>query len=146
MRIFLDCEFNGAMGSLISMGMISEDGHRSFYEVVGITEPLDPWVKDNVMPILEKEPISYPEFQRKLSNFLKQFPARHIIADHPEDILRLCRAIIISGGKWMEDIQPITFEVDARVSAKKSTVPHNAYHDAVAIRDSWLERSGYLQE
>lgn len=143
MRLFIDCEFNGSMGALISMALISEDGQRHFYEVVDFAEPVEPWVKDNVMPILEKPAISYAEFQRKLRMFLKQFPAVHFVADHPEDILRVCRTLIISGGKWMDDIQPMTFEVIDELSAKASKVPHCAWHDAIALRDSWFKTQGY---
>lgn len=144
MRIFIDCEFNSAEGGLISMGMISEDGQRTFYEVVDVTEAIDPWVKENVMPILEKEPIPFKEFQRKLRVFLSQFPKVHIIADHPADIIRICRAMIVSGGEFMEI--PVTFEVDHQLSAKQSKVLHNAFHDAVAIRESWFKVNGYLHE
>lgn len=143
MRLFIDCEFNGAMGSLISLALLSEDGKQHFYEVVDITEPVEPWVKDNVMTVLEKPAIPYAEFQRKLHAFLKKFPAVQVVADHPEDILRLCRCLIYSGGKWMEDLV-ISFEVNAKISAKASKVPHCAWHDAVALRDSWVQHYGYL--
>lgn len=144
MRLFCDCEFNSALGGLISMALVGEDATRVFYEVVEITEPVDPWVKDNVMTVLEKKPISYTEFQFKLLTFLKQFAAVTIIADHPEDIVRVCRALIISGGKWME-VWPIQFEADDRLSAKAAKVRHNAYHDAVAMRESWFKLNGYTQ-
>lgn len=142
-HLFVDCEFNGTMGGLISMGIVTEAGDRTFYEVVDLTEPVDPWVKDNVMPILEKEPIPYAAFQKRLHGFLGQFGKVHIIADHPEDIIRVNRALIISGGTFAK-IQPITFEIIEELSAKASKVPHNAFHDAVALRDSWLKLNGFI--
>lgn len=138
MLLFIDCEFNSAEGGLISMALVGEDPSRHFYEVVDCTEAIDPWVKDNVMPYLEKEPIRFVEFQRRLKSFLKQFARPHIVADHPNDIARFCQAITISGGEWM-GIQPLQLSIDDRLSAKASTVPHNAFHDAVAIRNSWFK-------
>lgn len=146
MRSFIDCEFNGASGALISMGIVTEDGQRQFYEVVDFAEPVEPWVKENVMPILEKPAIPYAVFQQKLRAFLGQFPVIHVIADHPEDISRLCKAMIISGGDYMLDKHQIIFEVDDSLSAKASKVPHNAFHDAVAVRNSWLKTKGYLND
>lgn len=144
MRIFIDCEFNGTHGALISMGLISEDGQRPFYEVVDFAEPVDPWVLENVMPILEKPAIPYKEFQKKLFNYLKQFPTVTVVADHPADISRMCSAITISGGDWME-LKQISFEVIEALSAKESKTPHNAFQDAVAVRNSWLKLN-YITE
>lgn len=142
MNVFIDCEFNGAEGSLISMALISEDGKREFYEVVDCTQSIDPWVAENVMPYLEKQAITYSEFQRKLAVYLKQFPTVHVVADYPDDISRLCRAMITGAGEWMM-IQPITFEIDDKLSAKAAKVRHNALHDVRAIRLSWFENNGY---
>lgn len=141
MRIFLDCEFNQQEGGLISMGMITEDGSE-FYEVVECPETIAPWVKENVMPILEKDPIPYLEFQKRLKTFLKKFPKVDIIADYPDDISRLCIAMIEGPGEWMM-VQPITFEIDDRLSAKGSILKHNAISDARALRESWFKINGY---
>ena len=143
MRIFIDCEFNGMNGGLISMGLVSEDGEREFYEVVECNEAIDPWVKENVMPILEKDAIGYVEFQQRLKKFLKQFPALLITADYPDDIKHFCNAVITGAGEWML-LQPLVMEVDDDLSAKKSKKLHNAIHDARAIRESWLKKNGFI--
>lgn len=142
MRLFIDCEFNSMNGGLISMALVSEDGTREFYEVIDITSPLDPWVLENVMPILEKEPISYAEFQTRLKKFLEQFPAVTLMADYPDDLKHFCQSVILGAGQWMM-IQPLRMEIDDALSAKLSKVKHNALHDARAIRDSWLKLNGY---
>lgn len=143
MHLFIDCEFNGMNGGLISMGLVSEDGEREFYEVVDCHETIDPWVQENVLPILEKDPIPYKEFQRRLARFLKAFPSVHVVADFPDDIKHFMNSVITGPGEWMM-IQPLTTEVDDGLSAKASTLLHNALHDARAIRDSWLRKNGYI--
>mgnify|MGYP001772779988 CR=1 FL=1 len=144
MQLFIDCEFNSMGGGLISMALVSEDGEREFYEVVECSEAIDPWVKENVMPILEKDPIPLVEFQDRLKKFLGQFPAVHVTADYPDDIKHFCNAVITGAGEWFE-VQPLTMEVDEECSAKASAVPHNALHDARAIRKSWLAANGIAE-
>lgn len=141
MILFCDCEFNSLGGNLISMGLVSEDGNREFYEVLELNELIDPWVQKNVMPHLEKEPIPYAEFQKRLHVFLKQFPNVHVVADYPIDILHFCQSIETGPGDWME-IQPLTMEIIEELSSKASKVPHNAIHDARAVRESWLVKEG----
>ena len=145
MNLFCDCEFNSLGGALLSLALVSEDGNRIFYEVLDTSETIDPWVKDNVMPCLEKPAIEYTAFQTQLKIFLKQFPSVHVIADYPIDIKHLCQCLETGAGDWME-IQPITFEIIEELSAKASKVPHNAKHDAIALRNSWLKREGFDYE
>lgn len=141
MILFCDCEFNSLGGKLISLALVSEDGQREFYEVLDVQDTIDPWVQKNVMPYLEKDPVTYVVFQTKLHAFLKQFPKVHVMADYPIDIMHLCQCLETGPGDWME-IQPITFEILEELSGKASKVPHNALHDSRAIRDSWLALEG----
>ena len=67
MNLFLDCEFNGFGGELISMALVDEEGHY-FYEVLDCPQPVA-WVAEHVMPLLAQAPISFTEFQNKLSSF-----------------------------------------------------------------------------
>ena len=62
-NLYIDCEFNEFGGQLISMALVTGTGFE-FYEVLDCPNP-GPWVKDNVIPILGKEPISKEEFQDK---------------------------------------------------------------------------------
>jgi hypothetical protein len=136
MRIFIDGEWNGYGGELISLALVAADG-RSFYEVVGCDNP-DPWVAKNVMPKLGKPSITLQELQQHLELFLHQFEfdSVHIIADWPEDIMWFCK-VLITGPKTRLDTPPLTMEV-LRVDTV-STNPHNALADATALRD-WYER------
>ena len=61
---YLDCEFNGYKGDLISLALVIDDNNY-FYEVLGCPNPV-PWVAENVMPILNKEPIAHTTSNRNL--------------------------------------------------------------------------------
>jgi hypothetical protein len=131
MNIYLDCEFNSYQGELISLACVSEDG-KEFYEVLPFSHmAIDPWVADNVLPILGKSPIGRNAFCSKLQMYLAQFNSVHIIADWPDDVAYFCQSLIIGPGARI-DTPPITFEI-VRDDAP-SEQPHNALADAHGIR------------
>lgn len=142
-NFFIDAEFEDATFKLLSLGIVSEDGTREFYEVLDSSTVVDEWVRANVIPILDKPPIDYVDFQNKLETFVKQFPGMTIIADHINDIAYFSRALTRDKGDWIM-IQPLTFIVDDELSAKKSKKLHNALYDARAIRDSYLLNEGLI--
>lgn len=43
MRIYVDCEFNGFGGELMSMALVAEDG-REWYNVLPLPRDIEPWV------------------------------------------------------------------------------------------------------
>lgn len=133
MRLFLDCEFNGFKGQLISMALVSDEGHE-WYEVLPCTNPVE-WVAENVMPILFKPSTLPLMFAASLKTFLAQFPTIHIVADWPEDIQHFCAALITGPGTRI-DTPPLTLEV-LRIDSV-SEIPHNALHDARGIRNEVL--------
>ena len=52
MRYFLDVEFNGFCGELISIALVPElDGAAPFYEALDCAKPT-PWVAEHVLPVL----------------------------------------------------------------------------------------------
>lgn len=128
MILFVDCEFNDFKGELISMALVAEDG-REFYEVLECKNPSE-WVKENVLPILNKSPVSFEVFQTNLQNFLCQFDDVHIIADWPEDIKHFCESLITDPG-MMLNTPPLHMSV-FRIRAD-SDLPHNALSDARGI-------------
>lgn len=137
MRLFIDGEWNGFGGELISMALVAEDGSE-FYEVLGCDDP-EPWVSENVMPKLGKTPIDYDVLQQRLATFLTWFDAVHIVADWPEDIERFCRLLITGPGTRI-DTPPLTMEI-VRVDAPSEN-PHNALADARGLRDLLAEARG----
>lgn len=142
MLFFLDAEFDVPSDTLISLGIVSEDGQKTFYEVIEHAGKIqDPWVLQNVVPILQKDPISFEAFQDKLEEFVKQFAGMEIVVNHPSDTLYFSRALIREKGKWIK-IQPLTMVVDDNLSGKGSTLLHNAIHDAQATRKDWLKHYG----
>lgn len=142
MNVFLDAEFDVPTETLISLGIVTEDGQRTFYEVVDCLDKIqDPWVKENVVPILQKAPVSWQVFQDKLQEFCNQFAGMHVIVNHPNDVIYFSKALLKEKGEWIM-IQPLTFEVDDKLSGKGSKLLHNAIHDAEATRKDWLRYNG----
>lgn len=127
-NIYIDCEFNGFGGELISMALVAEDGEE-FYEVLTCKDYITPWVAQHVMPILNKEAVSLSVFQTKLQQFLHHYTAVHIIADWPDDIKYFCQALITGPGTRI-NTPALTMEI-ARIETD-SKLPHNALEDARA--------------
>ena len=135
MRLFLDTEFNGFNGSLISLALVPEDPNLSeFYKEVEIYEPLHPWVKENVIPHLILLPIAKTDLGKLLAEYLWQFDDIEIVADWPDDVRYMCETLISSPGNRYNTPGVIRFTLDFGIKYI-SEVPHNALYDARAIRD-----------
>lgn len=130
MILFIDCEWNGYGGDLISMALVSEQGHE-WYEVLEVGSP-EPWIIENVIPKLGKTHIGYGEFQYSLQLWLSQFEEIHVIADWPEDIERFCNALITGPGTRI-NTPPLSMQIMRCDSVSQN--PHNALADARGIRD-----------
>ena len=145
MRLFLDTEFNGFNGKLISMALVPEkQTDFEFYKELHITDQLHPWVRDNVVPHLILPPIGYGEFQNALANYLWEIGDCTIIADWPDDIRYFCEALITGPGMMINLMHNIKFELDLGIEYE-SLVPHNALHDARAIRNFYMKRENEIQ-
>lgn len=140
MRLFLDTEFNGFMGKLISIALVPEDDIKAeFYKEIEMTDQLNPWVKENVVPHLIMIPCSHHKFQEALAQYLWEVGECTIIADWPDDIRHFCESLITGPGMCLNLLHNIKFELDFGIEYE-SLVPHNALHDARAIKDSYLKR------
>ena len=140
MKLFLDTEFNGFNGRLISMALVPEDKNKpEFYVELEIRDQLHPWVLDNVVPHLVLNPCSYNEFQNKLANYLWDTGECTIVADWPDDIRHFCESLITGPGMMIRLMHKIKFDLDLGIEYE-SLVPHNALHDARAIRDFYIKR------
>jgi len=139
--LFTDSEFNGQMGKLISIALVSDCGKHEFYEVTECPDELDPWVKDNIMPILGKEAIPLDDLKMKLAAFLDQFGRISVFADYPIDHKYLTEVMETGPGEWFGEKtgRTVNLIIDDRLSAKASKIKHNALEDARAIRDSFLQ-------
>ena len=135
MRLFLDTEFNGFGGKLMSMALVPEDANQhSFYCELVMTDQLHPWVKENVVPHLILVPSTMSQFQAKLTDYLFKFQDITIIADWPDDIRYFCESLITGPGERIVIPTVIKFELDLNIKYE-SAVAHNALHDAMGIRE-----------
>ena len=143
MKYYLDCEFDGFKGPLLSMGIIREDGY-SFYATKRTRAPVDPWVRENVLPIMDDVPTQLIGAHHwnvlRLADHLEKFFAGdespHVISDWPDDIKYLCQELITGPGTMIA-IPGITFEVvrvDAYPTTLRGAVQHNAWWDAQALK------------
>ena len=146
MRYFLDTEFNGFGGALLSLALVPEDGGE-FYATLGYDGGLDPWVERNVIPYLDHVPVGLisPRLSRRdaaiaLSHYLAIDPQPVIVADWPEDIAQFCNLLMTGPGE-MVPVPPLSFDLvplGGFSTAANSAVPHNALHDARALREHLL--------
>lgn len=145
MRYYLDTEFNGFGGELLSLALVREDDESLYLitQMGHIAAPLDPWVLKNVVPIALKVPadvtpriIEPAEFAHRIAEFLKDDPRPYIVTDWPDDIRYFC-GMIFTGPGEMVAIPSLRFEM-VRVDAYPTTLPgaiqHNAWWDAMALR------------
>ena len=135
MKLYLDTEFNEFGGALISLALVPEvRKYREFYEELPCPKP-GAWVKEHVIPKLTKPAVSVPVFEKLLYRYLLEFSAPvTIVADYPDDISYLCKALITGPGTRIA-IDDINFELRCGLTYV-SAVPHHALFDARALRDS----------
>ena len=136
MHYYLDAEFNGFGGSLISLALAPKDRRLApFYEALPCPHPV-PWVVTHVLPVLRTAAIARSEMSAKLSSYLRDDLETVIVSDWPEDVAQLAM-LMITGPGWRLPSPRLTFELlDLPLfdSETASEVPHNACHDAVALR------------
>jgi hypothetical protein len=146
MRYYLDTEFNEFGGDLISLALVRDDG-ESLYLVYPDLEEYGPWVKENVVPILWSIPSPLTGMSYKLEDhkegayhiqeFLHGDPHPVILTDWPDDIRYFCQAIITGPGMMINTGPSIVFQmvrVDAYPTTLEDAVQHNAWWDAMALR------------
>ncbi|MBA3730122.1 MAG: hypothetical protein H0W92_04880 [Sphingomonas sp.] len=146
MRYFLDTEFNGFGGALLSLALVPMDGEE-FYVTLASSDPVVPWVERNVVPYLDHVPVGLvsPRLSRReaadaLSAYLATDPGPELVADWPEDLTQFCSLLMIGPGK-MVPVPPLTFRLLPLQNfspAANSAVPHNALHDARSLRDHFV--------
>jgi hypothetical protein len=144
MRYFLDTEYDGFGGALLSIALVPEDGGEEFYAVLAHDGVSDPWVERNVVPFLDMVPESLKaprmaraEAAQALAHWLAHDEAPDIIADWPEDLAQISMLLVTGPGR-MVAVSGLTLRfvsLHGFSTAANSTVPHNALHDARALRN-----------
>ena len=123
------------------------DDGEELYLTFSTDEPLVEWVQQHVVPFLDMVPeqLSCPRITRQdavhaLERYLRHDEEPLIFADWPEDIAQFCN-LMITGPGDMIDVRHLTFRLVPMSNfstAANSKVPHNALHDARALRDHIL--------
>jgi hypothetical protein len=100
------------------------------------------------LPYLDTVPeqLSCPRLSRNdaaeaLERYLRHDEEPLIFADWPEDVAQFCN-LLITGPGQMVDLRHLTFRLTPMSNfstAANSKVPHNALHDARALRDHVVE-------
>lgn len=135
MTVYLDTEFNGFGGELISLALVSDRG-AAFYGVLPLPKSLDPWAAEHVVPVLGREPEPPHEFRKRLRAFLAAHRDEEVIADWYEDLMHLLACLGDAKGR--------AFSISLRIRLVMlveldSEVPHNALSDAKALM-RWGQR------
>ena len=138
MRYYIDTEFNGTEGQLLSIALVRQDGAH-FYEVLHAHELIVPWVAQHVVPHFGREPVTRLQAVKKMQKFLrKDTSGDHVfIADWPEDIAHFNRMLLRDHGKRNDPFRYACLLVNLAGfdTALASRVPHNALEDARALAD-----------
>lgn len=155
MKFTLDTEFNGYKGELLSLALAPFGEFRAgiYLHVPTPPQNMDPWVAENVWPLMDKCPIVpmvYPveQWGDIIAKYLadNSLVVPYIIADWPADIRYLCDVLEKPGGE-MASVPRIQFDivrVDSYPSPIESAVRHNAWWDAVVLRHHLKLFSGDL--
>lgn len=139
--LFLDTEFNGYLGELLSMGIVSDKSDDVFYEVLEVSSDvkIEPWVQQHVVPNLAKKPISEREFKVKLAFYLSCHLGEPILADWPCDFVYLMRMITYPKGIRTNG----TFDMHLESGFDPNpAIPHHALSDAVALMQAYHAKIG----
>ena len=146
LRYFLDTEYNGWSGALLSLALVPDEGEE-LYLTLDWNGPLEDWVERNVIPYLDAVPESHvsprmnrTDAARTIAHYLAGDADPVIVADWPEDIA-LMSALLVMGPGVMAEVPGLTFRfvpLTGFSTAANSKVPHNALHDARALRDHIL--------
>jgi hypothetical protein len=147
LRYFLDTEYNGWGGALLSLALVPDRGEE-LYLTLDWDGALEEWVERNVVPYLDmvsdslvSPRMSRADAARTLSHYLAGDLEPLIVADWPEDIAQF-NMLLVTGPGVMTEVPGLRFQflpLAGFSTAANSKVPHNALHDARALRDHVLE-------
>jgi hypothetical protein len=144
MNLYLDTEFDGHGGKLISLALAADDGTRwyAIHPSVWALQTFDPWVAEHVMPdaVLKALPRTASffgeteaEFRASLRAYLEPRPGATIWADWPDDFGWLMS--LMSGPSYADSfmIRCTMQLIETPPGEPKPEIPHNALSDAIAL-------------
>jgi len=139
MQYFVDCEFDGFHGALISMAVMREDGESVY--MIFQSSATDPWVRDNVLPVLHDCP-KKPQFctKAKAAQLIESIIGGDsdpvFVTDWTADVRYLCDLMEYAPGQMIDTVPILQFVIvrtDAYPSEIEDAVQHNAWWDARAL-------------
>lgn len=140
MRYYLDTEFNGFGGQLLSLALVREDGESIYWvSPYNFDGHWNRWVLQNVVPIYHDCPVKADmdtPLSLQIMGLMQGDQSPIIVTDWPDDIRYFCQAVITAPGEMIA-LPDLRFEMQ-RVDAYPTTLPgavqHNAWWDAMALR------------
>jgi hypothetical protein len=147
MKLFIDTEFNGFGGELLSIGIAPEGNNLRFYGAVtelGMQKKLHPWVYNNVWPKLYAEPSlpamvrfgKYEDVKHSFQVYIRQWPDPEVICDWPEDLSHFCE--LLRGDQFGSSLRfPFRAKVIDHLQPH-SADPHHALADAEALKEAYF--------
>lgn len=136
--LYLDTEFNGFGGELISLALVSPEGEQ-FYMVRECESEVVPWVEENVIPVLglceEDRPATDSYFRLCFQDFIEQFKNPTIVCDWHADASFFCS--MLEGEDYGSSLDfPFSLVVLKTPPGQPvSKRPHNALADAKALME-----------
>ena len=131
---------------MLSLALVPDEGEE-LYVTLDWDYVLEQWVERHVVPYLDMVPenlvsprLSRADAARAVAHYLAGDSEPLIVADWPEDIA-LFNSLLLTGPGTMVEVPSLTFrfvELSGFSTAANSKVPHNALHDARALRDHVL--------
>ena len=143
MAFYVDFEFDGHGGNVLSAGIVS-DVDDGMHISVSDAKVTDLWVQRNVMPLMQSHaaPRSHHVRTNEIGYLIREYIGAHdptFFADSPVDIWRLCQVLTTDAdGAWAScDYSAMGFfvrNVDCYPTDLPGAVQHNAWWDAMALR------------
>lgn len=96
-----------------------------------------PWVSDNVIPVLNEDPIDDTDLRMKLYEYLHQHTGEPILADWHEDLVHLLQLLETSPGRAYPS--GLILQLVRPDTHLTSLVPHNALSDARGLM-RWFQK------
>lgn len=149
--LYLDTEYNGHYGGLISIALYNPTSDTHFYAVCSEWQTylkenlLTPFVIQHVIPKMLSNGYSRAQIVADLTMYLSQYKDNiTVIADWPEDFIHLCGLLFrpsINNLPPSKIVPKLTMRLVTTPDIHKSINPHNALADAVALYKNYKEIS-----
>lgn len=142
MKYYLNTQYNGHRGYLISMGIISETG-KCLYLLRNNLPGLTQWVAEHIVPtgLAHPKTVTVLTFtddtlSNLLEDFFKEDTSPILITDWPTHIEHFCKAMVTAPDKKIntDDWGFIIRNVKTQPNNIQGFVPHNAIWEAIALR------------